>query len=267
MKTMHPVLFQIGSFDVGTYGLLMVLGFLVALVFAVRLAKDDGLAPLAIVDIGLVVLVAGMVGSKLPSVIVDLLGGKPPSEVFGLSMLRASGTVHSGILTAIAAFFWRMRGLRLPVAKTLDALTASVPLAQAIGRLGCVAAGCCYGVYCEMPWAVTFHGHGAVRFGSPPVGVPLHPTQMYFCLSNLTTAAVLLALRRSRRFPGQVAAVYFILEGLFRQVLETWRGDYMRGFWFDTAWLSTGRMTGIIFILIGASIWCRYGVRIPHPAK
>jgi phosphatidylglycerol:prolipoprotein diacylglycerol transferase len=140
------------------------------------------------------------------------------------------------------------------MAKTLDSITSAVPLAQAIGRIGCLAAGCCYGAYCEKPWAIVFHNHGAATFGTP-LEMPLHPAQMYFAFSNLLIFAALIAIRRYRKFHGQLAALYFILEGAFRIVLETWRGDVDRGIWLDISWLSTGRLTALVFILIGAGIW------------
>jgi phosphatidylglycerol:prolipoprotein diacylglycerol transferase len=140
------------------------------------------------------------------------------------------------------------------MAKTLDSLATAVPLGQAFGRVGCIAAGCCYGTFADVPWAITFHSHEAARFGTP-LEMPLHPVQAYFGVSNLLILAALLAFRRFRKFPGQMAALYFMLEGMFRIVLETWRGDADRGFWSDISWLSTGRLTACLFILIGAAIW------------
>jgi phosphatidylglycerol:prolipoprotein diacylglycerol transferase len=157
-------------------------------------------------------------------------------------------------LAAILAFYWRARTLKLPLPKTLDVLATAMPLGQAIGRLGCLAAGCCYGAYCEMPWAVTFHSHDAARFGTP-LEVTLHPAQLYFCLANLAVLALLLLFRRFRKFPGQTAALYFALEGSFRVFLETWRGDFDRGFWLGISWLSTGRVTAVLLILIGTGVW------------
>ncbi|MCL1893017.1 MAG: prolipoprotein diacylglyceryl transferase [Holophagaceae bacterium] len=251
---MYPILFRIGSFEIGTYGLLLAIGFLAALWLAKRLARADGLPPDAIVDISITLLIAGILGAKLLMVVVDLFNGEPFARVFSLDTLRAGGAVHGGILLAILAFFWRVRSLKLPLLKTLDALSSAVPLGQAIGRLGCIAAGCCFGTYCDAPWAIVFHNHEAARFGTP-VGDPLHPVQLYFALSNLIILTILLRFRRFRKFPGQVAALFFILEGVFRMVLETWRGDFDRGLWFDISWLSTGRLTGFLFILIGSAIW------------
>jgi phosphatidylglycerol:prolipoprotein diacylglycerol transferase len=259
---MHPILFSIGSFRVGTYGLLLAIGFLAALWLARRLAIKESLAPDAIVDLGLTLLIAGLLGGKLLMMVVDIIRGEPPTTVFSLGTLRAAGAIHGGILMATAAFFWRIRKLNLPFGKTLDCITTAVPLGQAIGRLGCIAAGCCYGTPCEYPWAISFHNHDAGNF-CPFLGVPLHPIQLYFCLSNLAIMAILLLFRRFRKFYGQISAMYFMLEGAFRIVLETWRGDVDRGDnWFNVSWLSTGRITGILLILIGLGIWTWAGSRM-----
>ncbi|MCL1908445.1 MAG: prolipoprotein diacylglyceryl transferase [Holophagaceae bacterium] len=258
---MYPILFRIGSFEIGTYGLLLAIGFLAALWHAKRLARQDGIAPDAVVDISITLLIAGILGSKALMAIVDLFNGEPLTRVFSLDTLRAGGAVHGGILLAVAAFLWRVRSLKLPLLKTLDSLSASVPLGQAIGRIGCIAAGCCYGTWCEMPWAIVFHNHEAARFGTP-IDLPLHPVQVYFGSSNLIIFIILIWFRRFRKYPGQISALYFILEGAFRMVLETWRGDVDRGLWFDASWLSTGRLTALIFILIGGGIWVWSGKAI-----
>jgi len=253
-KAMHPILFRIGSFEIGTYGLLMAIGFLVALWLAKQQAQRDGMAPESIVDLSITLLIAGVVGSKLLLIIVDLFKGEPLESVFSLSMLRAGGAIHGGILLACAAFYWKIRRQKLPFAKTLDAITYAVPIGQAIGRIGCIAAGCCYGAYCELPWAITFHNHEAARFGTP-LDISLHPVQLYFCLSNLAIFVILAIFLRRRKFFGQTSAMYFMLEGAFRIILETWRGDIDRGLWLNSTWLSTGRITGIFFVIIGAAIW------------
>ena len=233
---------------------MLALGFMAALWLAKHLGRQDGLSADAMVDLSLTVLIAGILGSKLLMVVVDMVNGAPLSQVFSLGTLRAGGAVHGGVLAGGAAFLWRARKLRVHMGRAFDAAANAVPLGQAIGRLGCLAAGCCYGAACNMPWAITFHNHEA-SIPSDKIGDPLHPSQVYFALSNLAIMAALLFFRRFRKFPGQVGSLYFILEGCCRLVLETWRGDADRGFWFNIQWLSTGRATALVFILIGAALW------------
>ena len=252
---MHPILFRIGSFEIGTYGLLLALGFFAALGLAMRQGKMDQLAPEALSDLSVTVLIAGVVGSKLLMIVVDLVSGGSFAQIFTLATLRAGGAIHGGIILGTAAFFWRIRKWKLPLAATLDALVPAVALGQAIGRLGCFAAGCCYGTECHTPWAVTFTNPEAQFFSGTPLFQALHPVQLYTFFTELVIVGALVLLRRRRAFPGQIAGLFFMLEGLGRGLLELWRGDLDRGVWFGLSWLSTGRLTGLAFILFGAGLW------------
>jgi phosphatidylglycerol:prolipoprotein diacylglycerol transferase len=254
---MHPVLFDIGSFPLGTYGLLLAIAFFAGAALAKRQAKLDGLAPAAITDLAIAMLISGIVGSKLLMIVVDLMSGAPLREVFSLGTLRAGGAIHGGVIAAAAVFFWKLRrGQGLPLRITGDALVPGVALGQAIGRLGCFSAGCCYGTESHLPWATTFTDPIAHAFSGTPLDIPLHPVQLYNTLANLTVMAVLLVARSKRTFQGQIFALYFLVEGLGRVITETWRGDVDRGTgWLGWVWLSTGRLTGIAFMLLGLGLW------------
>ena len=93
-------------------------------------------------------------------------------------------------------------------------------------------------------------------FSGTPLGLALHPVQVYNALANLGVMALLLLVRPKRAFQGQIFALYFLAEGLGRVITETWRGDIDRGTgWLGWAWLSTGRLTGLAFMLLGAGLW------------
>jgi len=260
---MHPVLFEIGSFPLGTYGLLLAIAFFAGTALAKRQGKLDGLAPAAITDLAIAMLISGIVGSKLLMILVGLFtpagleGAMAFRDIFTLSTLRAGGAIHGGIIAAAAVFFWKLRkGQGLPLRITGDALVPGVALGQAIGRLGCFSAGCCYGTESHMPWAATFTNPIASAFSGTPLGIPLHPVQLYNTFANLAVMGVLLLARPKRSFQGQIFALYFLVEGLGRVVTETWRGDVDRGMgWLGWAWLSTGRLTGLGFMLLGLGLW------------
>jgi len=252
---MHPVLFEIGSFPLGTYGLLLAIAFFAGTALAKRQSKLDGLEPAAITDLAIAMLISAILGSKLLMIVVDLINHRPLAEVFSLGTLRAGGAIHGGIIAATAVFFWKLRkGRGLPLRITGDALVPGVALGQAIGRLGCFSAGCCYGTESHLPWSVHFTHPLAQAMGAPDFLV--HPVQLYNTLANLAVMAVLLLARPKRAFQGQIFALYFLVEGLGRVITETWRGDVDRGTgWLGWAWLSTGRLTGIAFMLLGLGLW------------
>lgn len=265
---MHPILFRLGPLEIGTYGLIIVLGFFAALWLAKRQGKLDGLSPEALTDLSILLLLAGLLGSKLLMVVVDLIKGVPASQVFSMATLRAGGAIHGGVIGGVLAFFWRMRKGDLPFGVTIDALTPAVALGQAIGRLGCMAAGCCYGSECHASFAVTFTNPEAFHFSGTPLGIPLHPVQLYTMLGNLLVVGVLLFWRGRRRFAGQIAALYFMLEGVARVVMETWRGDVDRGLgWLGLSWLSTGRLTALGFVAFGIILWVVLSRRNPAPQE
>ena len=259
---MHPYLFHIGSFGIGTYGLMMALAFFAALALARHQGKLEGLSGDAVTDLAISVLIAGVIGSKLLMIIVGLLtpvGGEGYMafrDIFTIGMLRAGGAIHGGIIAAALVFFWKMRPKAgLPLRKTGDALVPAVALGQAIGRIGCFMAGCCYGTSCELPWAVTFTNAEAHELSGTPLFERIHPVQLYQFGTNLLICGILILARRKRKFEGQIFSLYFILEGMGRIIVEMWRGDLDRGAWLGMAWLTTGRLTALGFIALGVIIW------------
>ena len=257
---MHPYLFQLGSFPIGTYGLLLAIGFFAGTAVAKRQARLDGIEGEVIPDLAISLLLAGIIGAKLVLIAVEMIQGRMSfAQIFTLETLRAGGHIHGGIILGAATFFWKTRpSTGLPVPKVADALVPGVALGQAIGRLGCFSAGCCYGTVCDLPWAVTFRDPHAAELSGTPLGIPLHPVQLYTFLANLAVMGALLLARPKRRFPGQILALYFVLEGLQRLTVEIWRGDLDRGFWLGLSWLSTGRLTALGFVAFGLIAWAWY---------
>ena len=153
-----------------------------------------------------------------------------------------------------------MKSLKLPLPPTLDCITPAVALGQAIGRLGCFSAGCCYGTDCSLPWAVTFTNPDAQHLSGTPLGMPLHPVQLYTFLGNLPGHGHPAADPPAPALPGPGGGLYLHPGGRRRMVTEIWRGDLDRGFLWGVPWLSTGRLTSSLFILFGCVLmawWSR----------
>jgi phosphatidylglycerol---prolipoprotein diacylglyceryl transferase len=258
---MHPILFHIGNFPLGTYGLMLVLGFFSGMYLARYLGRRDQIPGESISDLSVTVLMGGIIGAHLLMIIVGLLtpagqdGAMTFADIFTLSTLRAGGAIHGGVIGGTLAYFWRIRKLKLSWRPTMDAMVPGLALGQAIGRIGCFFAGCCYGDMCGLPWAVTFRDPETRILSGTPLDVPLHPVQLYSTLFSLTIMGLLLLLGRKRKFQGQIVAAYFILEGISRSIQETWRGDLDRGVWLGISWLSTGRLTALGFVLFGIGLW------------
>ncbi len=221
---MYPELFRIGNFPVNTYGVLMALSFMVALFVAARLGERDGLKRERVYDLGLWMLLAGLVGSKLLLMVVEPDYRANLWHLISLDFLRSGGVWYGGFLGGLAAGLFVMRRYRLPFWKTADAFAPAVAIGQSIGRQGCFAAGCCWGRPTTLPWGVEFTERGHEVTGVP-LGVHLHPTQLYESFATLGLFLLLFWLHRRKRFDGQILLVYAVLYGITRFTIEFFRDD------------------------------------------
>ncbi|HKS30626.1 MAG TPA: prolipoprotein diacylglyceryl transferase [Pyrinomonadaceae bacterium] len=235
---MFPELFHIGSFPINTYGVLLALAFLVALVVAARLAARDGLPRERIYDLGLWMLLAALVGSKVLMLWTEPAYREDLWQLFSLDFLRSGGVFYGGLIGAILTGYFLARYYKLPWWKTADAFAPGIALGQSIGRLGCFSAGCCWGKPTSLPWGVRFTELGN-RITGVPIDEPLHPTQLYEAGATLVFFFFLLWLHRRKRFDGQVILFYAVLYGAARFLIEFVRDD-PRG---DIAGLTT--LTGL----------------------
>jgi phosphatidylglycerol:prolipoprotein diacylglycerol transferase len=104
----------------------------------------------------------------------------------------------------------------------MDVLAPALILAQGIGRIGCFMSGCCFGRPTELPWSVTFNNPNTLA----PIGVSLHPTQLYHSFANFTVFFILFFLIVKRKhFTGQIVCLYLCLYSIARFFLEFFRGD------------------------------------------
>ncbi len=249
---MHPVLFHCGPIVIYTYGLFVALGFAVALWLMGREAHRQGFDGRQIQDLGFLIVAAALVGSRLFYVLVEWeYFAENPLQVFAI--WKGGLVFYGGLVCAAIAAAWFARAKRMPLLGTLDIAAPALALGQSLGRLGCFFAGCCYGAECHLPWAVTFTD----ARGLAPLGVPLHPTQLYASLSNLAIFAVLFfALRPRQRFEGQLFGSYLVLYPAARFLIEFFRDD-PRG---SLGPLSTSQALGVPLFFFGLWILVRRGI-------
>ncbi|MDQ3819752.1 MAG: prolipoprotein diacylglyceryl transferase [Acidobacteriota bacterium] len=221
---MYPELFRIGNFPINTYGLLLALAFLSALLVAARLAARDGLPRERVYDLGLWMLLAAIVGSKVLMLFTEPEYRENPLRLVSLDFLRSGGVFYGGFIAAVLAGYYLIRRYRLPWWKTADAFAPGIALGNAIGRQGCFAAGCCWGKPTTLPWGVQFTEAGHEVTGVP-LGVHLHPTQLYESFGALLIFFFLLWLHRRKRFSGQVILFYAVLYAVMRFTIEIFRDD------------------------------------------
>jgi phosphatidylglycerol---prolipoprotein diacylglyceryl transferase len=220
----YPELFKVGPFTVYTYGVLLAASYLLGLRLAMWRAKKWGLDPNRVLDLGIYIIIAALVGAKLLLLIVDFDQFRNPREL--LNLARLGGVFYGGLLLAVGVAFWYIHRHRLPFWTTCDVFAPGIALGHVTGRLGCLAAGCCYGKPTDMPWAIVFTNPLAAANVGTPLGIPLHPTQVYEAGTSLIILAILLATeRRGRRFAGRTFWAYMFLYAISRYVIEIYRGD------------------------------------------
>ncbi len=243
---MYPELFRIGDFIIPTYGFILAIAYLTAISTAVYLGVKENLEKDKIIDLGLVALIASVLGAKITLILVNIdYYIKYPGEL--LSTLRSAGVFYGGLIAAIIVGLWYIRKHSLPLWTTMDITAPAIALGQAIGRLGCLAAGCCYGKHCELPWAITFTNPVANQIVGVPLNVPLHPTQIYSSLGAFVIFLVLLFIYKKRSYGGQVIFWYIILYGMFRSFVEIYRGD-PRGFMFFNT-ISVSQIISLVLVI------------------
>jgi phosphatidylglycerol:prolipoprotein diacylglycerol transferase len=219
---------RLGPLPLHTYGVLMAAAFLLALWVVARQARRDGLDSQRTGDLAIYALIGGLVGARVMLLITEWRYFRDqPAELS--SLLTSGGVFYGGFLGALPVAIWYMRRHALPAWRTADVLAPAVALGQAVGRLGCFAAGCCFGLPAQVPWAVTFTSLEAQRNVGTPLDVALHPSQLYESAACLVIFAALLWLARRKGFHGQVVLAYVTLYATARYGIEMFRGDEARG--------------------------------------
>lgn len=262
---MYPRLFDLGPLTVYTYGVLLAAAYLAGLQLALARARRAGLDGARVMDLGIAVIIAALVGAKLLLVIVDFrYFSSNPREL--LSLLRSGGVFYGGLILAVAVAFWYMRKHRMALWPTCDVFAPGIALGHVIGRMGCFFAGCCYGKATDVPWSVVFTNPLAAQNVGTPLNVHLHPTQLYEAGAELLILGFLLGTeRRGRPFPGRTFWSYMFLYGVSRFIIEFYRGDE-RG--MVGGWLSTSQFISVILVPLSLAMLWRLGrgTRAPEPA-
>lgn len=264
---MHPVLFKIGNITLYSYGLFVALGFMAALWLANRRAQHHNIRPEFISDLFFVILASSLIGARFFYVILNL--SEFSHDFLGVFKIWNGGLVfYGGFLFALVSALFFVRRQDIDLWTTADVLAPPIALGHALGRVGCLFAGCCYGRSCDLPWAIEFHNPDSLA----PLNLSLHPTQIYSIISNLLIFLLLILMERIMerrrdqkagqksgqkagfkagkkktgekiRTKGMIFWTYILLYGLFRSIIEIFRGDFRGNFFMDI--LSVSQVIGI----------------------
>jgi phosphatidylglycerol:prolipoprotein diacylglycerol transferase len=269
---MHPILFKLGPLTLHTYGVMLATSVLLGTWLASKRARDAGLDGEKVWNLCIYIVLAALLVAKIWLLLADFsFYRQNPREIFSLSTLQSGGVFYGGFLGGLIVAVAGARMWKMPMLKLLDVLAPSLMLGAAIGRIGCFSAGCCYGSPAHVAWAITFTDPYASRMFGTPLGIPLHPAQLYNFAAAALIFVFLLWLTKRKKFDGQTFAAMIALYGATRFATEFYRGDPGRALSFTSA-LSQAQLTGILLVVIGAVMWWRgsrgrAGDRLPVAGK
>ena len=246
---MIPVLFQIGSFKIGSYGVMMVVAFLTCLWLLRReLVKNQFNGDWAF-TIVTAAAIGGIIGARLYLILENLHDFLlDPS---GMIFSRSGLTWYGGFIGGFIAVVWTIHRFQASDLRIVDLVAPLLILGYGIGRIGCLLAGDGdYGPPSNLPWAMSFP-HGMI-----PTDVPVHPTPIYETLLSLLLFTVLWRLRKRNHIPGLMLGGMLIFYGLERFTTEFWRIT-PKVLW---GWLSAAQILSVFAILFGL-IWSVYSIR------
>jgi phosphatidylglycerol:prolipoprotein diacylglycerol transferase len=250
-----PQLFHFGSFFLPTYGFLVATGVLLGLWVSVRNSERLGYDGDKAWNLGILVVLCGIVGAKVLYVVDGLIEHNMQwRDLFTLSTLQAGGVFSGGLLAAFVAAAWYVRANHMAPLGTCDAFAPGLALGHAIGRIGCFAAGCCYGKETHHWWGVVFRNPLAQSITRTPLNVPLEPTQLFESAVEFANFIFLMWLLKRRTFNGQIFGAFMFIYGVARFFIEFLRGDPDRGMLFNGA-ISVTQLIAVGLVLGGGLIW------------
>jgi phosphatidylglycerol:prolipoprotein diacylglycerol transferase len=239
--------------------------YLLGLQLAIVRARRAGLDSSRVLDLGVYLVIAALLGAKLLLLLVNFnYFRENPGEI--LVLARSGGVFYGGLIGATLVAFWYIKRHGLPLWTTCDMFAPGIALGHVVGRVGCLMAGCCYGTPTSVPWAITFTDPFAAANVGTPLNVPLHPTQLYEAGAELLILIFLLVTeRKGRTFPGRTFWGYMFLYAVSRFVIEFYRGDE-RGLILG---LSTSQFISLILAPLSVIMLVRLRRRVssPEPAR
>ncbi len=226
---MHPVLLDLGFIRIHTYGVMAALGFIAALSWIRYDAKKQNMPVQHMLDLAFYLIVFGVLGARLMYVLQnwELFSNNPIDIV----KIWQGGLVwYGGVLISAPLLYYYCKRYQLSFWKIADVFAPAVSLGHALGRIGCFAAGCCFGRPApdDAWYAVVFH---KIAFGLAPADIALYPTQLMESAAEFALAILLILwVRRHKAFDGQVFLSYLVLYSIIRSIIEVFRGDLDRHF-------------------------------------
>lgn len=262
---MRPILFYIGSTPVPAFFFTIMVGALIMTWATYRRAAARGLSQIVVLDMGIVGILASIIGARLFHVFVEYPAYYWEKPIRILYYWQGGFVSLGAFMASVAAWLIYFRWRRLPILPYLDLAGTTCPIIDFFVRLGCLLVGCCYGKPTTFPLHLIFTNPTSTAFQLGAGNIPLHATQVYFMISAVIGFVFLQWLARRQRFTGQLTGAFLIYYGVTRFFIEFLRGDADRGVYFHNT-ISTGQIVMLLFIIAGSLLYYFGRQRTPTTA-
>jgi len=244
----HPRLFQFGHIAIPTYGALTALAIVAALAAAMHFARGLELDPNKIWNLSLIATLTTLIGARLLLVVAHFdVFRQHPFWILGLTGFRDHWIAPASVLLGFAAAILYALAEGLPLLRTMDCLAPAVALALAINRMGAFVAGIDYGAPAALPWSVTYTSRIAALWYRTPLGILLHPVQLYDAAVSLAIFGLLSWWLPRRKQDGELAGAGLFLNGLASFFLVFYRGEASQ--------FGLSQPIAVVAVLAGAAMW------------
>ena len=246
---MYPYINLFGRV-IPSYGLMGALGFILGLFYILLFSKRFGLKR----DDGIYIFTLGSVGAligakllylliSLPNIIKDLPLLKENFSLFFSKYISGGLVFYGGLVGGIVGAVLTAKYFGLSLKKHFPVLVPALIVLSAMGRVGCFLTGCCYGVHTD-----SFIGVHFPQGGIAPSGISLIPVQLIEAFADLLLFLFIVWVTSRENLKDYSLYLYIIIYAIIRFVLEFYRGDIVRGFFFGLStsqWIS---LAAIVFV-------------------
>jgi len=248
---MYPILFHLGNFTIYTYGLMVALGFVFAVLYISRALKKSGSNMLSqdnLYNLCILIAISAVAGARLAYELVENFQGFISNPLDFFKVWEGGLVFYGGLIAAVLSFIIYVKVKKIPFFKLADIFAPAIALGHFFGRLGCFFAGCCFGKCTTEPWSVVFNNPNTLAIP----GQHLHPTQLYDAFGNLILFFLLNAYnKKTNRKDGSTFAFYLFGYAILRFIVEFYRADYRGGSFLG---LSASQLISILLLISGLII-------------
>ncbi len=261
---MYPRFLEFGAFVISTYGVLALVAVACGLTLWTSIARRRALPLPAIQNAGFLAVLAIVLGSRLAVILENWRGFlTAPLLVLTAGTMRAGSAAAWGVAIACVACAVSLRRARVPLLQAASTSAPAIALAAGILDIGDFAAGTHYGTQTLLPWGAIYTSRFAARTAGVPLGIALHPVQIYMAMAHFTLAALLLiGMQRGMR-DLEVLGTAFIAEGVLRYLMAPLSGDYLDAPVVLHA-ITMGQAMGMLLVAVGAIGWLDIRPRGEH---